>query len=190
MEQYHQQVKDGRSAYEICAESGLLATEYCPETLTRYYGGSGLPKEQLNLWKTNGQSGGKSSAPSKRCNIHSSATESKQEEKTKPTQDSSRPKIELAGGSTITLNVGESYSEPGFTATDDQDGDITSKVKVSGTVNTSKAGTYTITYSVSDSAGNKGTAKRTVKVVGSSPKPEPENNTTPEPEPEPDNTEP
>ncbi|VYU37469.1 DUF5011 domain-containing protein [Clostridium paraputrificum] len=42
----------------------------------------------------------------------------------------------------------------GVVATDDRDGDITSKVVVEGTVDTSKEGNYTIVYRVSDNAGN------------------------------------
>ena len=65
-------------------------------------------------------------------------------------EDVTDPVIELKGGSTITLTVGSSYSEPGYTATDNCLGDITERVEVSGTVNTSKSGTYNVTYKVSD----------------------------------------
>ena len=43
------------------------------------------------------------------------------------------------------------------------DGDI-SDIGVSGTVDENAVGSYTITYSATDSAGNKGTATRTVNV--------------------------
>lgn len=49
-------------------------------------------------------------------------------------------------------------------ATDNKDGDIKGKVSIP-TVRTSRAGTYTATYSVTDTAGNKGTAALTVKVT-------------------------
>ena len=52
----------------------------------------------------------------------------------------------------------------GATATDNEDGSLTSKIKMTGTVNTKKAGTYTITYSVSDKAGNRTEVTRTVVV--------------------------
>lgn len=35
-----------------------------------------------------------------------------------------------------------------------EDGDLTSKVKLNGEMNTSKAGTYVLTYTVTDSVGN------------------------------------
>ena len=43
---------------------------------------------------------------------------------------------------------------------------MTSKIRISGNVNTSRAGTYTITYTVEDSSGNKATVTRTVIVKG------------------------
>jgi LPXTG-motif cell wall-anchored protein len=53
----------------------------------------------------------------------------------------------------------------GVTATDDKDGDLTSAVTVSGTVDTATEGTYTLTYSVTDAAGNTTTATRQVTVA-------------------------
>lgn len=52
----------------------------------------------------------------------------------------------------------------GATAKDDRDGDLTSKIETTGKVDTKKAGTYKITYTVKDSAGNTATASRTVIV--------------------------
>ncbi|MEB9903675.1 DUF5011 domain-containing protein, partial [Bacillus cereus] len=42
----------------------------------------------------------------------------------------------------------------GVSATDKEDGDLTSKVAYEGTIDTTKAGTYEIIYSVRDSMGN------------------------------------
>ena len=55
----------------------------------------------------------------------------------------------------------------GVIATDDRDGDITSRVTVEGNVDTSKAGNYTLVYKVSDNAGNMAEASRvvTIKVI-------------------------
>ena len=78
-------------------------------------------------------------------------------------KDVVKPKITLTGG-TQRIKKGNKYSEPGYKATDDVDGDITSKVKVEGSANTSKTGSYTIKYTVEDSSGNKTTAKREVIV--------------------------
>lgn len=62
------------------------------------------------------------------------------------------------------LEVGDTYEEPGATATDDVDGNVTDNIKVSGEVNTDKAGTYEVVYTVSDEAGNEATATREVIV--------------------------
>ena len=56
------------------------------------------------------------------------------------------------------------YKEPGFTATDKKDGNLTKSVKVEGEVKYWHVGTYTLKYSVKDSDGNIATAKRTVVV--------------------------
>ncbi|MBC1211885.1 DUF5011 domain-containing protein [Listeria booriae] len=66
-----------------------------------------------------------------------------------------------------TLTVGDSFdSKAGVSASDDKDGNITSKVVVtSNNVDTSKAGTYTVSYSVTDAAGNMATKTITVTVI-------------------------
>lgn len=78
--------------------------------------------------------------------------------------DRSAPEIELTGGEYITIPAGESYTDPGYTATDDGDGDVTDQVTVSGMVNPYALGSYTLTYTVTDSYGNTSTAVRTVTV--------------------------
>jgi hypothetical protein len=78
--------------------------------------------------------------------------------------DTVAPIIQLAGGNR-TITVGDTWSDPGYTATDDTDGNITDQVEVSGTVDTTKPGSYPITYSVSDAAGNEATATRIVTVL-------------------------
>jgi hypothetical protein len=77
--------------------------------------------------------------------------------------DVTAPELRLSGDATITIAVGTEFTDPGYTATDDYDGDISSNVVRSGNVDISKAGEYTITYTVSDSAGN--TTTKTRKVV-------------------------
>ncbi len=81
--------------------------------------------------------------------------------------DTTPPVITLNGASPIDLNVGETYTEQGATATDNVDGDLTSSIVIGGdTVNTSLAGTYVVTYNVSDSAGNAAVqVTRTVNVI-------------------------
>ncbi|WP_017150232.1 immunoglobulin-like domain-containing protein [Bacillus bingmayongensis] len=73
------------------------------------------------------------------------------------------PKLTVPVGATI--NVGDKFDPmAGVSAIDKEDGDITSKVKVDGKVDTSKAGTYELTYTVTDSKGHKVTEKQTVTV--------------------------
>ena len=80
-------------------------------------------------------------------------------------EDKTAPVITLKQGSTITLYLNETWKEPGYTAIDNCDSDITNKVETSGNVNTKKLGTYKIIYSVTDEAGNVAKIERTVKVV-------------------------
>lgn len=79
--------------------------------------------------------------------------------------DTTAPVITLNGSPTINLTQGDTYNELGATATDNVDGNLTSSIVISGTVNTSTVGTYTINYNVSDAAGNAATqVSRTVIV--------------------------
>ncbi len=82
--------------------------------------------------------------------------------------DTVPPRITLLGNSPFHLRKGDTFTDPGVTAADNRDGDISSSVTVEGTVNTSKAGNYIITYRVSDRAGNQAIEKRFVNVYGSS----------------------
>ena len=64
------------------------------------------------------------------------------------------PSITLSGDNPLNLNTGDTFTEPGFTANDAEDGDITGSVIVGGdTVDTGTVGTYTITYDVTDAGG-------------------------------------
>jgi len=90
------------------------------------------------------------------------------EEKTRTVRvvDTTRPVIRLLGEDTVFLEVGTWYTEPGYTATDNYDGDITSRVWVVGSVEHNYPGNYTLTYTVNDSSGNAAEEKtRTVRVV-------------------------
>ncbi|HDR3493844.1 TPA: DUF5011 domain-containing protein [Bacillus wiedmannii] len=73
------------------------------------------------------------------------------------------PKLTVPVGATI--NVSDQFDPmSGVSATDKEDGDITDKVTVDGKVDTSKPGTYELTYTAKDSKGHKVTAKQTVTV--------------------------
>ena len=65
-----------------------------------------------------------------------------------------------------TLTVGDSFDVmAGVTALDKEDGDLTDKIEViNNTVDTSKAGTYTVTYKVTDSNGASVTKTITITV--------------------------
>ncbi len=53
----------------------------------------------------------------------------------------------------------------GVSASDNVDGDLTDEIVVSGSVDTTKAGAYTLTYTVEDARGNVSTVDRVVTVV-------------------------
>jgi hypothetical protein len=75
------------------------------------------------------------------------------------------PVLTLNGESNITLIQGNEYIELGATAIDDKDGNITSTIILSGSVDNNTTGTYTITYNVSDAAGNTVNIVRTINVI-------------------------
>ena len=68
--------------------------------------------------------------------------------------DTTPPELEMLGNPTVQLEIGDTYVEPGYRASDNVFGDMQSRVTITGDVNTSKAGTYEIIYSVVDIAGN------------------------------------
>lgn len=65
------------------------------------------------------------------------------------------PTIEIIGDPEVSVSVGDIYEDAGATAWDEEDGDISSEVVISGLpVNTSEKGIHMITYDVTDSSGN------------------------------------
>ena len=68
--------------------------------------------------------------------------------------DTVKPVITLNGNSAITVDLGSTYEDAGASATDNEDTNMTAKIHVINPVDTSKAGVYTVTYNVSDWAGN------------------------------------
>lgn len=80
--------------------------------------------------------------------------------------DVGAPVITLIGSATINIAIGGTFTDPGATATDDEDGDITANIVVGGdTVDVNTAGTYIITYNVSDAAGNAATQRTRTVIV-------------------------
>ena len=82
-----------------------------------------------------------------------------------PLRDMILPEIQLEGGEDYVITLGTRYEEPGFTATDNMDGDVTAMVQVEGEVDWLTAGTYPITYTVSDSCENQTVVTRNVEVA-------------------------
>ena len=82
--------------------------------------------------------------------------------------DITKPVITLVGESTVNLIIGNSYTDAGASAFDNEDGDITSSIVTNNTVDSSTVGTYSVSYNVTDSQGNVATTvTRTIHVVSS-----------------------
>ena len=80
--------------------------------------------------------------------------------------DSVPPVITLIGNKDTTIAQGTSWTEPGYSATDNIDGNIKSSVVVVSNLIVSTPGNYMITYNVSDKAGNAAvTQTRRVMVI-------------------------
>ncbi|WP_306641444.1 DUF5011 domain-containing protein [Sanyastnella coralliicola] len=79
--------------------------------------------------------------------------------------DTVAPAITLVGAAEIDVTLNQSYTDPGYSAQDDTDGDLTDQVEVNGTVDVNQTGVYELSYSVSDAAGNETTLSRSVTVV-------------------------
>lgn len=80
--------------------------------------------------------------------------------------DQTAPVLTLNGNLVDTIEVNSTpYNDPWGTAFDNIDGDVTAQITVSGNVDYTELGAYTLTYSVSDVQGNTSTATRNVHVV-------------------------
>ena len=75
------------------------------------------------------------------------------------------PVITLVGLNPLVINIGGVFTDPGATALDAEDGDITSSIVASSTVNTTVVGTYNVFYSVTDSGRLMASSTRVVNVV-------------------------
>ena len=67
--------------------------------------------------------------------------------------DTTAPVISLTGSSSVAHEQGTPYTDPGATSSDTVD-DLGMTVVTTGTVDTATAGTYTLTYTATDGAGN------------------------------------
>ena len=69
--------------------------------------------------------------------------------------DGLKPVITMAGATDVYTATGVAYVDAGAAAADNFDGNITAKIVATSTVNTAVPGMYTVTYNVTDLAGNK-----------------------------------
>ncbi|MDF1597591.1 MAG: DUF5011 domain-containing protein [Acidimicrobiia bacterium] len=85
--------------------------------------------------------------------------------------DATAPAISLLGANPLVLEAGSPFVDPGASAFDAYDGDISGSIVVNASlVNTSRLGSYPVTYNVADSEGNLApTVTRTVRVVDTTP---------------------
>ena len=80
--------------------------------------------------------------------------------------DAVPPLLTLNGSASLDVPAGSSYVDAGAVAEDNIDGDISTSIVVTAAVNTALVGSYTVTYDVSDFAGNSATPiTRTVNVI-------------------------
>ena len=79
--------------------------------------------------------------------------------------DTASPELELFGGAEVPHKRDEPWAEPGYGASDERDGNLTDSVSITGSLDVNVTGTYHLTYSVTDAAGNESNLTRTVRVV-------------------------
>ena len=87
--------------------------------------------------------------------------------------DTEAPVISLNGNNPATIEVGQTYGDLGAVVTDNSSNNLGYTISVNGgeaidpsalTLDTSAPGTFTLTFSATDQAGNVGTAERVVTV--------------------------
>ena len=80
--------------------------------------------------------------------------------------DAVPPVLTLVGAASVDVPANSNYVDSGATAEDNIDGDISVSVVMTSNVNTAIVGSYTVTYNVTDFAGNSATSiTRTVNVT-------------------------
>lgn len=83
-----------------------------------------------------------------------------------PGPDTESPIITLNGDNPLKIKLGSVFTDPGATAIDNNDGDISNQIIIKSDVDTSMLGTYYVTYDVTDAAGNHAiTVTRQVDVI-------------------------
>lgn len=90
-----------------------------------------------------------------------------------PPNENQPPVVTILGDNPFEITQGETFTDPGATATDPEQGDLTSEIVVTGSVDTGTIGSYVLTYTVTDNGGLSDSEDRTVNVVGGSTPPPP-----------------
>ena len=85
------------------------------------------------------------------------------------TTDNTPPVVTITGYALVEVELNAIFTDPGATAVDALQGDITSSISVSGTIDNTVAGDYVLYYSATDHNNNTGTASRTVRVFSDTP---------------------
>ena len=98
-------------------------------------------------------------------NKQTTPTKNEENKKEEPPVTPSILTITLKGDNNVIVIQGSEYIEPGYTAHDSIEGDLTNRVTTEGVVNTNEIGTYTITYRVSNYAEIKTEKTRTITVI-------------------------
>ena len=85
-------------------------------------------------------------------------------------KDTTAPVITLTGANPQVIEALTAYVELGATASDNRDGDLSNAIVIDASqVDTAVPGSYAVTYSATDAAGNRGTTTRTVRVEDTTP---------------------
>lgn len=77
-------------------------------------------------------------------------------------QDTTAPELLLNGEEEMTIFVNEEWQDPGATATDNYDGNISNNIETKNNIDITQPGTYQINYTVKDSSGNTTAKTRTI----------------------------
>ncbi|MCC6621346.1 MAG: DUF5011 domain-containing protein [Deltaproteobacteria bacterium] len=80
-------------------------------------------------------------------------------------RDLTGPVLTLTGGSAVVAECGLAFTDPGASAIDACEGDVSGTLQISGAVDTSAKGARTRTYSASDSRGNISEVTRSIEVT-------------------------
>ena len=79
-------------------------------------------------------------------------------------RDTTAPDLRLLGGNSLIIDEGQTWLDPGAVADDRVDGNLTSAVSVSGSVDSARPGSYVVVYTVADAHGNSASVERQVTV--------------------------